>query len=264
MKNNLDYYQHDADSDSHPKFKMLRVEFGWAGDGMFWALNNRIAKSENCCIDLNKKYIKASLASDLGLSLDEFERFIQHILVECELIKEINPGVITTDRIQETFAQVQANREKARERKQRNLEKVSKCSGEKEESSGEPNKRSKVKETKLYSDKLKTFVRRYIEYISKTFPTKSPKGKDIESKSLDTMNKLTSIDGFKEDYVFSVLRWSKDDEFWKHQVFSLAALRNKSHNGLTKFQNISIAHEKENPQEEDLTEDQILEKYGVS
>ena len=46
MKNNIEYYRHHAQSDTHPKFKMLRNEYGWAGEGKFWALNNRIALAE--------------------------------------------------------------------------------------------------------------------------------------------------------------------------------------------------------------------------
>ena len=148
MKNNIEFYQHYANSDQHPKFKMLRTQYGWEGEGKFWALNNRIAQAENCSLDLNKKYIKASISSDLDFKMKDFDDFINHLLIECELIKEIEPGIITTDRIQETFTQVQGNREKARERKQRNLEKVLKGLAEQKKSSGEPNNRSKVKESK--------------------------------------------------------------------------------------------------------------------
>ena len=34
MKNNLEYYQHFTDSHNHPKFKMFRVKYGWAGDDL--------------------------------------------------------------------------------------------------------------------------------------------------------------------------------------------------------------------------------------
>lgn len=103
MKNNIDFYKHYANADQHPKFKMLRVEYGWAGEGMFWALNNRIAVSENCLLDINKKYIKSGVAADLGLSSDEFDRFIMFLLEDCELIFEKTQGIISTDIIQETL-----------------------------------------------------------------------------------------------------------------------------------------------------------------
>ena len=76
MKKNIEFYPHFAASDQHAKFKMLRVEFGWAGEGKFWALNNRIAQADNCCLDVSKKYNKAALASDLDFNLEEFDKFI--------------------------------------------------------------------------------------------------------------------------------------------------------------------------------------------
>jgi len=161
MKNNIDFYQHYADADQHPKFKMLRVEYGWAGEGKFWALNNRIAQSEDCRLDINKKYIAASISSDLDFKLNEFKEFIKYLLTECELIEEIEPGILTTDIIQENFDRVSVNREKARDRKQRSLKKVLKSSIEKQKSSGERNNKVKVKESKvketLYSE-LKKFL----------------------------------------------------------------------------------------------------------
>jgi hypothetical protein len=152
MKNNIDYYQHYANADQHPKFKMLRVKHGWAGEGRFWALNNRIAQADNCCLDISKKYNAASIASDLGLTIDEFRSFIDYLQSDCELIRECEPGVITTDIIQENFKGVSANREKARDRKQRYLEKVSKSSPELSKSSAEQNK--KVKESKVKERKV--------------------------------------------------------------------------------------------------------------
>lgn len=116
----------------------------------------------------------------------------------------------------------------------------------------------------IYSDKLKTFVVRYMNYISKTYPTKSPKGKNIEKESIDTLDKLIRLDGFKEDYIFDALRWAQKDSFWKYQIFSIAGLRKKSENKLTKFQNLSISYEKTIPeQEKELTENEILEREGL-
>lgn len=146
MKNNIDFYQHYANADQHPKFKMLRVQFGWAGEGKFWALNNRIAQSEDCCLDLSKKYNKAAVASDLDFNIKEFDEFIEFLLNDCELINECSQGLITTEIVQENFNKVMGNREAARLRKQRAIEKVSKGSGELSKGSGDQNK--KVKESK--------------------------------------------------------------------------------------------------------------------
>jgi len=110
MKNNIEYYRHHAQSDTHPKFKMLRNEYGWAGEGKFWALNNRIALAEGCILDITKKYNKASIANDLDFSVSELDTFIQFLIDECELLFETEAGFLTTDQVQENFCKVSKSR----------------------------------------------------------------------------------------------------------------------------------------------------------
>jgi len=156
MKQNIDFYQHYADADQHPKFKMLRAKYGWAGEGKFWALNNRIAQAENCCLDISKKYNRAAIAVDLDFSLTEFDEYILFLLDECELVRKIDEACITTDIVQENFGRVTVEREKARERSQRRWEKSRKPSGEKKKTSGEKvckGKESKGKENNGHVEK---------------------------------------------------------------------------------------------------------------
>lgn len=140
MKKNLDYYQHYTRADQHPKFKMLRVEFGWEGDGRFWAINNRIGLAENCCLDLSKKYNKSSMASDLGMSLKELDSFLDFLADPegCGLIRYCEDGKsITTDIIQENYERVMGDRAAARDRGKKGRKKKGVDSGEKPKSSGE-------------------------------------------------------------------------------------------------------------------------------
>jgi len=146
MKNNIEFYQHYASADQHPKFKMLRVKYGWAGEGQFWALNNRIAQADKCCLNIAKKYNKSAVASDLGFTLQEFDAFLQYLLQDCELVRECEEGVITTDIIQENYQRVNVDRAKARKRSQRRYEKQDDSPGEDADSSGED--AIKVKESK--------------------------------------------------------------------------------------------------------------------
>ncbi len=141
MKKNIEFYPHHANSDQHAKFKMLRVEFGWGGEGKFWALNNRIAEADECCLNVSKKYNKAALASDLDFTMSEFDNFIKFLKNDCELIKECSEGIITTDIIQETFGRVMQDRADARARYRR-------VSGEKEETSGEETYKGKERKGK--------------------------------------------------------------------------------------------------------------------
>lgn len=115
MKNNIDFYPHYADSHEHWKFELLRAKYDWQGEGIFWALNNMIARSENTILDLNNKSKRASIAGKFKMSLDEFENYLQYLASECELII-YRDGLATTDIVKNTFMEVQENRKKSRER----------------------------------------------------------------------------------------------------------------------------------------------------
>ncbi len=121
MKNNIEYYRHSAQSDSHPKFKMLRNEYGWAGEGKFWALNNRIAQAEDCLLDISKKYNKASLANDLEFKVDELDQFIEFLINDCELVFMTEDGFLTNKTIQENFLNVQDNRKRNKDYYEKSL-----------------------------------------------------------------------------------------------------------------------------------------------
>ncbi|HEX2868778.1 MAG TPA: Lin1244/Lin1753 domain-containing protein [Ignavibacteriales bacterium] len=118
MKNNLTYYSRMVNSHNHPKFKMLRAKYGWEGEGRFWALNDIVAEAENCMLDVSKKYTRASVANDLGLSLDQFTEFLNYLVEECELFY-YDGNHITNDHLQEDLARVMVDRKEARVRKYR-------------------------------------------------------------------------------------------------------------------------------------------------
>lgn len=119
MKNNLPYYRHYNNSHLHGKFKLLRAKYGWEGEGKFWALNNMIAQSENCWLDLNKEYNKGTLCTDLSFTIEQFDEYINFLHTDCNLIL-LDEGKITTEIIQEDFSKVAVDREAARIRKNRN------------------------------------------------------------------------------------------------------------------------------------------------
>lgn len=147
MKNNIEYYQHFVNSHTHGKFKTLRVKYGWEGEGKFWALNNMIADSENCKLDLSKTYLKSSIAIDLNFTIDQFDEFISYLYNECKLIN-IRKGILTTGITQENLERVMADRQRARKR----------VSGEKEKSSGEKlsySAEQNKKEKKIKLNKIK-------------------------------------------------------------------------------------------------------------
>ena len=89
---------------------------GWAAEGRFWALNNMIAQSDECILDLNRKNLKATVMSDLGLKEDDFIEFITILKNDCELIIDLD-GRITTETVRENLKEVMKEREAARVRK---------------------------------------------------------------------------------------------------------------------------------------------------
>lgn len=232
MKQNIEFYPHYANADQHAKFKMLRVQFGWEGEGRFWALNNRIALSEECCLDISKKYNKAALASDLNFTIDEFDKFIIFLKDDCELIEERGNGTITTDIIQETFVKVMQERGKARERHRR-------TSGEKIKTSGEKThkgKDSKGKDIKKdMSDSIEYRLANYLlNFILKRNPTHKKPNIQSWAKHIDLMLR---IDKRKVDDIKAVIKWCQNDtqnkqpegswKGWANNILSTKALRDK-------------------------------------
>jgi hypothetical protein len=109
MKNNISHYQHYANAHQHPKFKMLRVKYGWEGEGKFWALNNMIADSDQCQLDLSRKFIVADILDLFQMQHDEFTNFINFLVEDCELINRVG-DIITTETVQENYSKVMSKR----------------------------------------------------------------------------------------------------------------------------------------------------------
>lgn len=138
MKNNLDFYRHMVDSHDNWKFKTLRRVYaktfggdGWAGEGRFWALNNMIAKSEDCSIDITSDKRLAEIAAGLDLSLSELKQFLEILKTDCYLLS-IEGNQMTTEMIQENLDYIKKNREQKRVAKQneRARKKESQTTGE--------------------------------------------------------------------------------------------------------------------------------------
>jgi hypothetical protein len=154
MKYNLEYYRHEADSHNHWKFKALRRKYGWAGEGKFWALNNIIADSNYCSLDLSDESKLFETAADLDFEVDEFKDFLFYLFEKCKLIR-MEGMKITTKITQENLAEVEHKRERQREWKknkgaskaEESTAKDEKSTSTNEEIDGE-NEQSKVKESK--------------------------------------------------------------------------------------------------------------------
>ena len=187
MKNNIDYYRHSAVSDQHPKFKMLRNRYGWEGEGKFWALNNRIAQAENCCLNISKKYNKASIANDLDFKTEEFEEFIEFLINECELLDETEDG-LTTDTVQENFLNVSEKRRinKVGYQNRHKIGLSETLSDSDPDDSGNQNSESEIQQSENIQSKVK-------ESKVKEIKVKKNPPPEIVSFVVDDLNKRLSL-----------------------------------------------------------------------
>ncbi len=183
MKNNIAYYQHQADSHSHWQFKVLRRQYGWAGEGKFWALCNLIADEENCVLTFKTPAKERGIAADLDFTPAELKEFITYLLDDCMLLIEKDGG-ITTEEIIEAFEQVSEKRAFDRQRKLKGLKKEDVSIGKEEHSvvesknsvrkvavstvENEESIESKVKKSKLKKRKEKEIKEEKIKEDEKT------------------------------------------------------------------------------------------------
>lgn len=118
MTDNIRYFEHEVTSFRHGKFKMLRLKYGFEGEGRFWALNCMIGESERCWLDLSKSYNLMNTAAELGLTIDQFNEYLNYLIDECKLV--IKDGdLITTDRVQQIYNRMIEARIRERNRYQR-------------------------------------------------------------------------------------------------------------------------------------------------
>ncbi|KUG25891.1 hypothetical protein ASZ90_004278 [hydrocarbon metagenome] len=78
-----------------------------------------IANADNCILNLNKKNIKVSIATELDFSIEEFDKWISYLISDCELVRSLE-GQIYTDIVRENLTFVLKEREAARIRKIKN------------------------------------------------------------------------------------------------------------------------------------------------
>lgn len=108
-------------------------------------------------------------------------------------------------------------------------------------------KNNKTKELKDIYSYISTdiieFCLSFIDYIKKEKDI-IPSSKDNLKNSAETIDKLIRIDEFSLAKIKEVIKWAVKDDFWESNLYSLASLRKKSSNSLTKFQNIVASYDR--------------------
>jgi hypothetical protein len=95
---------------------------------------------------------------------------------------------------------------------------------------------------KKLDPEIETFVSDFIEQTKQNHKNRAPKAANLFKKSYETIEKLIRIDGYELNYIFNVISWASLDDFWSANILSLASLRSKRHDGLTKFQKIDTQY----------------------
>ncbi|MDR1306029.1 MAG: DUF4373 domain-containing protein [Treponema sp.] len=132
MKDDLPWFSHDNDARNHPKMKALITQYGAAGYGWFWMLNEVIAESPGAALDISRRVNRLALARELGMTgekLDEFIAFLSD--PDIDLIT-LSGGILTTDRIRENHDRVAKKRQTDR----KNYRKQNSDSGNADSDSG--------------------------------------------------------------------------------------------------------------------------------
>lgn len=112
MKTNIKFFTHDTQAHRNYKLRALRAMYGFEGYGRFWALNEMIGEAEACILDLSTPLKKGAVASDLGMNIPEFDKFISFMSdpETCGLISILDDGRVTTERVKEDLDRVMKNR----------------------------------------------------------------------------------------------------------------------------------------------------------
>ena len=104
-------------------------------------------------------------------------------------------------------------------------------------------KKYKNEKKYIYPEKIQGIVKHF--YISKESIENAEYKNQLQkldlNKSFDAVQKLNTLDGEQVKTIGEVLTWSLTDDFWSKQIISLASLRQKGKNGLTKFFNCKNA-----------------------
>jgi hypothetical protein len=114
MKDDLPWFSHDNDARNHPKMKALITQYGAAGYGWFWMLNEVIAESPGAALDISRRVNRLALAQDMGMPGEKLDEFIEFLSdPDIDLIN-FTDGIITTDRTRENLRTMEENRENER------------------------------------------------------------------------------------------------------------------------------------------------------
>lgn len=155
IKNNADYFPHDANMRNHRKVKAIRNKFGMNGYGIWCMLVELLTSSDGNVIERSRTEYEL-IAGDFGASVDDVSEVIDYCL-KLELLFD-RDGFIHSETLDERLAPVYSKRGKRKELSKKQLRNNGKYTSENSASnevSVTEKPQSKVKERKVNKSKEK-------------------------------------------------------------------------------------------------------------
>jgi len=263
IKAGIDYFPLDVNMDE--KVELIEAKYGIAGFGVLIRLYQSIYKhgyfleidEEKLLLLKNRLHVEPDFLNDFINDSLRWKIFDSHLYEKYKILtsKGIqNRYIEATKRrkdilfIQE-FLLISDVFKSYGNRVNVNINSINACINPENENIKKQSKVNKSKVNKNIKDiapQIKKFADEFIEDVFRQEGNKAPKiTPALKTKSYAAIDALVRIDGFTLEYIEQVVGWGVKDPFWKPNLLSLGSLRRVSvNNGLTKFQNVASAFEK--------------------
>jgi hypothetical protein len=97
-RDNVPWFHHPTDSYSSGPFRRLREQFGWTGEGKYWALVSIIGQADNGQLKIMDPLHRRYVFSQLGYEEEEFTEFLKWI-VKHDLVMLSPLGILTSNEV---------------------------------------------------------------------------------------------------------------------------------------------------------------------
>lgn len=221
VKEGMDYFPHDTDAMNDEKVETLMMLYGTKGYAFYFILLERIYRQPNFELDVSDAETRQILSRKITITPQEFETIlkssIKHKCFNKEMYEEY--GILTSNGIKKRTTAVVDKREKMRKAYKpivSEAETPQKPSSNTAESTQSKVKKSKVKESNIYSEKFELF---WSEYPEGGYQSSKPQAfknyNSLIKKGVVAEDIIQSAKNYKTDCTVT----GKTDYFYKSSNF---------------------------------------------
>ncbi len=119
LKLGMDYFPHDVGAADDEKIDAMRAIHGNDGYAFYFILLERIYRTDNGCLDISNRFLKAAVARKVGVDQNKFESMLSDAAEIGLFDKESfqNSGIITSHGIRKRVDEINRQREKWRNKR---------------------------------------------------------------------------------------------------------------------------------------------------